>query len=752
MTGVGVERPGAREAELAREQRVVDHTYTRLDELRELARRRLAETQASTPGGTTHAARTERDAFATLYAERLAQLEQVDSRLVFGRLDTAEAGTRYVGRIGVSDESQAVLLTDWRAPAAEPFYRATAAKPDGVVRRRHLSLRGRRVVGVEDDVLDASGLDAVLGEEATLVGEGALVAALQAHRTGRMRDIVATLQAEQDRVVRAPLAGVLVVQGGPGTGKTAVALHRAAYLLYAHRDRIARSGVLVVGPNTSFLRYIEQVLPALGETGVLMATLGELYPGVRATGTERDDVAALKGDLRMVGVVAEAVRDRQRVPDTPVPLDVDGRTLRLRPQTVRAARGAARQSGRPHNLARVLFVRHVLDDLARQLADALHLTLDAETRGELLTDLRAAPDVRREVNLCWLPLTPRQLVSRLLADPGRLERAGGALTPRERGLLLRDLDAPLTPADVPLLDEAAELLGADDDAQRVQDERSRHERAREVDYAREVVAMLQADGLVSAEELADRQAVSASSLTVAERAATDREWAFGHVVVDEAQEVSDMAWRLLARRCPSRSFTVVGDVAQTGSAAGTSSWDEALDPWVQGRWRVEELTVNYRTPQAVMDVAAAVVAAAGVPVAVPSSVREGGPDAVAVQRVDDVVAALAVAGPSLVAETGEGRGAVVVPDALAVAAHKELSAALGPAAVRVPAEARDATLTVTTVREVKGLEFDVVAVLEPGDLLAQSPRGVHDLYVALTRTTRRLVVLHAGALPEGFPA
>jgi DNA helicase IV len=362
---------GVVEDELAREQAYVSRLYDRLDELRGVTERRLAEVRRAGASGT-HAARSERDAFATLYEDRLAQLRAVEDRLAFGRLDLVGGSTRYVGRIGLSDERQEQLLTDWRAPAAEPFYRATAAEPGDVVRRRHLTLRGRSVTAVEDDVLDAD----ALGEGMVVAGEGALMAALNATRTGRMRDIVATIQAEQDRVIRAPLPGVLVVQGGPGTGKTAVALHRAAYLLYAHRERISRSGVLLVGPNRAFLRYIEQVLPALGETGVVMSTPGELFPGVTARGTEPDEVAAVKGDLRMVDVVAAAVRQRQRVPDEPVPLDVDGATVVLRPRVVAAARAAARDTRRTHNEARVVFVKRVLADLVRQLAAATHTTLD----------------------------------------------------------------------------------------------------------------------------------------------------------------------------------------------------------------------------------------------------------------------------------------------------------------------------------------------------------------------------------------
>ena len=260
-----------RQDQLHEEQAAVDVRYARLDALRAQTAARLARTRRVGPSGSPQN-RSERDAFATLYEDRLAQLDAVEQRLCFGRLDLVDGAPRYIGRIGLTDTEHTSLLTDWRAPAAQAFYRATAAQPDGVVRRRHLVTRGRTVTGLEDEVLDLDVLsDADRSEDvlAGLSGEGALLAALAAGRTGRMGDIVATIQAEQDAIIRSELAGALVVQGGPGTGKTAVALHRAAYLLYAHRRTLERSGVLLLGPSRTFLRYIDQVLPSLGETGVV---------------------------------------------------------------------------------------------------------------------------------------------------------------------------------------------------------------------------------------------------------------------------------------------------------------------------------------------------------------------------------------------------------------------------------------------------------------------------------------------------
>ncbi len=804
--------------EIADEQDHVDLAYQRLDEVRELAGQRLDDVRR-TSGGTP-AARSERDAFAMLYEDRLVALRAVEDRLVFGRMDSrpgdgpgagdgsegsapGDLETLYIGRTGLSDEAQRTLLTDWRAPAVEPFYRATAAEPGRVVRRRHLSLRGRRVTALEDDVLTTD----ELGAGTVVAGGGALMAAVNAARTGQMRDIVATLQSEQDQVVRAPLNQVLVVQGGPGTGKTAVALHRAAYLLYAHRDRIARSGVLIVGPNAAFLRYIDQVLPSLGETGVVMSTLGGLYPGVRATVSDADHAARLKGEVRAAALVGAAVRLRQRIPARPVRIDVGSvgprgsRQLQLRPAAVRAARDAARATGSDHNTARVTFVKRLLGELVRQVAASSGVRredLDADSRRDIESELRESVTVRREINLLWMPLDPVQVLTDLWSRPERLAAAAALAaerrplrgqpamepwTPDELAALHRERSAPLTVDDVPLLDELAEIVGdpvsrsgADAAA------RAAAERSSRLAYAGAVIESHATDdtesldgmaaGLMDAEDLADRWDVGGSSGSVAERAAADRSWTYGHLVVDEAQELSAMAWRVLARRCPSRSMTVVGDLAQTSSAAGAGAvgggWEEALAPVLSGTtgsgldlgrpWHLAQLTVNYRTPRQVMELAGAVLAAAGVDAPVPSSVRdaETGPAAVrapAPAGGDGWLSAVADVAAIALSRRGEGTVAVVTaPErraALARALRLDPRTAEASAPPRGGGSATGA-LHVTDVAGVKGLEFDEVVLVEPGEIVAAGARGINDLYVALTRPTQRLVVVAAGALPAGL--
>ncbi|WP_231619124.1 HelD family protein [Nonomuraea sp. SBT364] len=703
---------------------------------------------------------SERDAFAEMHATRLARLWAVERGLVFGRLDHHEEGRLYIGKLGLTDDEQERLLIDWRAPVAQPFYRATPAAPMGVTRRRHLQTKGRDVVGVDDDLLD---LDALTEDDrATLNGEAALLAALDERRTGRMRDIVATIQGEQDRVIRADLNGVLVVQGGPGTGKTVVALHRAAYLLYTHRERLERRGVLVLGPNPTFLRYIEQVLPSLGETDVLLSTVGELYPGVTATARDRPEVAAVKGDARMAEVLAKAVRERQRIPREPIELNLGRNTLTVDRGMLESARNKAVRSRRPHNQARAVFVRSLLNALARQLAKKIGKGLiDDDELADLREDLRTEPVVRSALNRLWPYLTPQRLLLGLYGSAERLGEAGSVLSAGERELLRRD-GGEWTESDVPLLDEAAELLGEIDEqvlrASALQAEEElaaarraeEHEREAELAYAREVLELTGLSDVMEAERLAERQRGGGPYLTTAERAAADRGWAYGHVIVDEAQELSPMAWRTVMRRVPNRSMTIVGDIAQTGSAAGARSWKEVLDPYVAGRWRQERLTVNYRTPVELMEVAARVLATVGTSLEAPTSVREGGtpPWSAPLSALPGLVRAEAAEG---------GKIAVVTPDALlgelgeAVRGAVEGAVVVAPGAGRARgAAALDAPVAVMGVADAKGLEFDAVIVAEPGLIAAQSPRGPSDLYVALTRATQRLGVVSEGALPQAL--
>ncbi|MFC7217440.1 HelD family protein [Streptomyces polyrhachis] len=752
------------ERELHEEQEFVDRLHERVDHLRGATAEELAE--ALGPVGNAAQARLERDVRVTERSGLLAALNAVGSSLCFGRIDLAESeggGHHHIGRLGVraDDPELTPLLVDWRAPVARPFYLATGHTPMGLRRRRHLTTGGadgREVTALHDEHLDLADRERTGHEDHS--GDDVLLSALGAARTGRMGDIVRTIQAEQDRIIRAPHRGVLVVEGGPGTGKTAVALHRAAYLLYEHRELLARRAVLIVGPNPAFLGYIGEVLPALGETGVLLATQGELFPGVHATAAESDHAAQVKGRAAMADVLARALADRQRLPEPVIDIEHDGAVVELDEALVAPVREKTRALGLPHNAAREHFEGHLLNVLTEQVADRLGADpfggpnlLDASDITQIRDDLGDNPEVWSAMDELWPVLTPQGFLADYLTEPGHLSEEDAAAIRR----------APRraqewTPADVPLLDEAAELLGEDDRGRLAAEEADRLER---IAYAQGVLdasyasrtyefedkeeldgdasEVLAAHDIVDAERMAERHE-EADHRTAAERAAADRTWAFGHIIVDEAQELSPMAWRLLMRRCPTRSLTLVGDPAQTAREAGAGSWDEILAPYVDDRWEHTRLGVNYRTPAEIMEVAAAVPRVAHPDFHPPESVRSTGVRPWA-RAAADLPAALTGAVAAELPE--EGRLAVIAP--------RELHGALAPALrewlpdVRA-GEGPDLTRQVVLLdpRGAKGLEFDVVLVVEPGRYEAS------DLYVALTRATQRLGVLHSEPLPAAL--
>ena len=789
----------SREREIASEQRIVELAYSELDRQLADAKRSLAATEAGGVGGT-HQSRGERDAYAVHYTSLISSLEGVEDRLVFGRMDLSpeavaaqasastgpvtDSGRRhYVGRTGLQDAQHREVVLDWRAPLARAFYQATASNPMGLVRRRHIETRQRRVLSLEDELIDVSGLEAMPGDAgglggaenamvAGLQGEGALIAAMSAARDGRMSDIVATIQAEQDRIVTSDGTGALVVQGGPGTGKTAVALHRVAYLFYSERERLERSGVLLVGPSRTFLRYVEQVLPSLGESGVVSTTLADLVPGVHARGGEPPAVAEVKSRQVWATILRRAVRDLQRVPDSPRPIVVEGTRLQLRPEDVREAISRARRSGKPHNLARETFVLWLLERLTDQMASATHRDAsDADTRAWIREDIRTARDARREINLCWMPTTPVGLLERLWARPALLERLAPELDASDRALVERPAGAELTPADVPLIDELAELLGPSQDAQSHRARLEAQRREELVSYAAQAIeAQNLGEGMVDAEMLADRVEDSGPSLTLAERARADRTWTYGHIVVDEAQELGDMAWRALARRCPVRSFTVVGDLAQYSGPNAPRSWTDVLASLgtrartgaASTPLRQEALTVCYRTPATIMAAAEDVATALGQPPVFPvRSVRDledclvidapldagdaHGEDAwgqvlrTAVRQESDAL-------DGLVGRDG-GRIAVITPRPEQDAALLEEDPALLQALTAPGGDVLRSRLAVMSPRLSKGLEFDVVVLADPAVIGEASPG---DLYVAMTRPTRRLRVISRTPLPEGL--
>ncbi|WP_280430152.1 RNA polymerase recycling motor ATPase HelR [Nocardia brasiliensis] len=707
------------DAELAAERGYVAELYARLD-----AERARVKGQYGAALRGREVTAMEREDQVRALAKSVQRYDVADNGLCFGRLDTLTGERSYIGRIGLFDEANEFepLLLDWRAPPPRAFYVATAANPENMRRRRQFHTRGRQVVDFTDEVLGRP--------EGAERGDAALLAAVNAPRGPGMRDIVATIQAEQDEIIRHEHQGVLVIEGGPGTGKTVVALHRVAYLLYTQRERMERQGVLVVGPNPAFLDHIAHVLPSLGETNVVFTTTGDLVPGLRVTAEDGPEAARLKGSLKILDVLAAAVADCQRLPREPVLIELADATVRIDAETAEWAREEARASGLPHNEARKVFqeiVSWVLTERAIARIGKGWLTRSdkqawEQLREDLLEELATHDTFTATLDELWPIMTPESLLARLYSSHDRLRAAGADAA------LWRADGAAWTVSDVPLLDELVDLLGPDKPA----DDSAERERRQEAEYAAGVLDVmvsredmmddedhLFAQDLLYAEDLADRF-LERDTRDLAERAAADRDWTYRHVVVDEAQELSEMDWRVLMRRCPSKSFTVVGDLAQRRSAAGAMSWASMLEPYVPGRWVYRSLTVNYRTPAEIMAVAAALLAEFAPEVQAPESVRACGvPPWSRLVTDDELPAAI----DAFVREEADREGTSVV---------------IGPPGVpgAVPAS------------ETKGLEYDAVLVVAPEQILADGPRGAAELYVALTRATQRLGVLHQGPLPQ----
>ena len=790
--------------DLEDEQEFLNRAHDGLESMRGEARQMLQGVLDLGKGGTFQS-RTERDIVVRTSLARLEQLDIGDQALYFGRIDRfpdPERGTNgdtptppnrpllgesfHIGRLAVSGPDHEPLVVDWRAPVAEPFYRATGLDPQGLARRRHLAVRGRTVLGLEDEYFvdptrapgapllpvssttgtatdeeDPSG-ERLLSEGMVLGGPGALLSALGQARTGHMGDIIGTIQREQDEIIRSPLSGVLVVQGGPGTGKTAVALHRAAYLLYTHRFPLERQGVLVVGPNPLFLRYIEQVLPSLGETGVSLSTVAGLVPEVRVKGTDDPAVAKLKGDVRMVKVLGRAVRTRQRPLRHDVDVPFGAGVLRLRARTTEEIVALARRRPGTHNVRRRFVEAHVLralaDDHRSRMTRGTETLGDdgpsAEEQADLARRLRRTPQVAEALDRMWPRLSPHELLHDLFGARPLLAAAGQDILSAEAARRLyrprsRSLDeVSWTVADTALIDEARTILGPRQGGAR--SNRGRPGRAEEGN-AQEVGFWPQG--------LAASPMPTSGPFTGAE----DEVRSFGHIVVDEVQDLSPMQLRMLARRSLSGSMTVVGDIAQATGPWAPESWDDVtrhLSP--QRSTRLVELTVSYRTPAEVVAVAARVLAVAAPAIRPPRPVRQSGfsPRIIEASRAG-LASAVAQATSEEVAAVAPGRVAVLGPAVMLPELARVLTlAGLFPTDPREPSgEGLAAGLVLLPADETNGLEFDAVVVVEPAlvaavaeDVAGERPpiatlRGLRTLYVALTRPTRRLAIVHAEPLP-----
>ncbi|MGC4747316.1 HelD family protein [Micromonospora sp. DT201] len=638
--------------------------------------------------------------------QQYEELRQAREGLVFGRLDGLDGTVRHVGRIGLRNdgEDSEPLLVDWRAPAARPFYTATAVDPQGQARRRHIRTTGSTVVGVDDEPLDGT-------MTAELVGEGALLAALDQRRTGHMSTAISTLQREQDDIIRAEATGPLIVQGGPGTGKTVVALHRVAYLLFAHRN-MADQAVLLLGPSPRFLEYIAQVLPALGETAVVSATCDTLLAEIQVGRDESRLLAEIKGRALWQPALENYVTSLLPRPRE-LKLRWEGEFYVITAAAVAQAFASAVQ-GRSYHRARAAFAEQLHHLLAEVVVEQREALMDEMEEGfedilarvdksmghdqhagrtptgsdinglfsdEEIEDLRCRiaenATIARFIEAWWPTVDAETLLRDLLTDRTLLARIAPQLSPEEITAVSAE-PAPWASSDIPLLDALADLLG-------------------------------------------EVEAPQPQGEFVADRARRQRSWVYGHVVVDEAQELSEMQWHMVLRRCPSRSITAVGDIDQAEAAHRHTSWAQAVHAVFGDRWTAAELTICYRTPREVMDLTGPVLKAAGSHNAPPRAVRSAG---IAPWELTVTSAELADAAAQAVRQLRRrwqgGTVGVVAP----AGRIPELLAVLSDVAV-------------LTATQSKGLEWDATLLIDPQGIAAE-PRGWNGLYVALTRCTQEL--------------
>ncbi|MGL5406068.1 MAG: HelD family protein [Propionibacteriaceae bacterium] len=709
------------ERELAIEQAHVDRVYTQLE-----TAQRSAETLAER-GNAMHqidrsdwardeeqgTAMFERDAFSFQAAKRLAILDSEHDGLVFGRLDLTDEDIRYIGRIGVRDDDYEPLVIDWRAPASEPFYRATPSAPMGVARRRVLRCRGERVIGIEDDLMDAT----AQREDLAIVGEGALMAALSRARGSQMRDIVATIQGEQDEAIRAPYQGVTVITGGPGTGKTVVALHRAAYLLYSNRRRFEKGGVLVVGPSGVFMNYIERVLPSLGEESVALHAIGSVASDVVRHRTERidtPDAAAIKGSLAMVALLKKLVAEP--LPDSPHALRVvvKGDILSLNTAQLLRIRNDVLAS-RQVNKARKAAETAILNALWLKLPE--DIDIERDEFNELVSEQQAFTTF---MPLWWPVLTPEKVLARL-SDRECVINLGTDLTEHQIEALTTswtDLDPDAqhwSVADMALLDEIFSLLGP------APVERDDYDPTEFLEHGSDFTELVSTADMLSRHVEIDPD--------------DEGHRTYAHVLIDEAQDITPMQWRMLRRRGPQASWTIVGDPAQ-------SSWpypaetDEALHSLIgSAPNRTFHMSTNYRSPAEVFDLAGRMITRSFPQADLPRPVRATGHSPQLLQSSQKDLAQVLVNQIHQLGEQVDGTiGVIAVPSR-----HRELEEAL-TAATRNDSELAH-RVNLLTPLEVKGLEYDAAIVIDPDGIVANTQGGDRVLYVALTRPTQRLTTI-----------
>jgi len=728
-------------AEIAAEQVLVDRVYAELAKATE--RVSMVEAEGLARGRTDRTGDIrdeeitglfERDALVFTANKRRTILETQYEGLVFGRLDLgsddaetdagaahADRETRYVGRLGVRDDEYEPLVMDWRAPAAAPFYRSTPVEPMGVLRRRVLRCKGSVVIGIEDDLMVPEA-----PEDLVVVGDGALMAALTRSRGSRMRDIVATIQRHQDEAIRAPARGVTEITGGPGTGKTVVALHRAAYLLYSDRRRYEAGGILVVGPSAAYTAYIERVLPSLGEETVTLRSLGDIAAGITAERLDTPAAAAIKGSLKMRRVLARAARDV--IPDTPTQLRafVNGRAIRLDSAELDNVR---RQVLRSHQR------NHARRAATEALAEAAWAVTPADERWVFVEKFLDHMNVEAFVRQWWRPLDAREVLL-WLADPERVRRyAKGILSGADAALLRDSVQAAIdtgtwSVADIALIDDITSILGTMREPDR--EEQASYQIEELDDVTARGVSEVTTHG--TSPWAPSRTGYEVTPHTKMERLMNGRledPEEYAHVLIDEAQDISPMQWRMLGRRGRWSSWTVVGDAAQASwpdAAEARLAREQAFGSKVRSLFHMD---TNYRNAREIFAYAADVIRTEVPDADIPKAVRETGVAPI-ITSVDaaGIPAAAAAAVEELLSEV-EGSIAVITP-ARWLDSLSSLRSLTGDSSGRV---------NVVGPMSTKGLEYDATVIVDPAEIKAESPGGIRVLYVALTRAAHRMAVL-----------
>ncbi|HSO68040.1 MAG TPA: UvrD-helicase domain-containing protein [Arachnia sp.] len=712
------------EQEIALEQGHVDKVYANLSTATATAKNMAQQGREIFLTDRTNFVREEdgtalfeRDAFAYQAARRLAILDAEHDGLVFGRIDLTTEETRYIGRIGVRDEEYEPLVIDWRAPAAEPFYRATQTEPMDVIRRRVLRCRDDRVIGLEDDLLDGSA-----ESELPIFGEGALMAALSRARGRTMRDIVATIQAEQDEAIRAPYQGVTVIAGGPGTGKTVVALHRAAYLLYTNRARLEKGGVLVVGPSNVFMNYIERVLPSLGEDTVTLKAIGGIAGDVLGLTSERVDesaAATLKGSLGMLTVLRRLVRSPMIAhPEAlRVRVTVKGEVLGLGESELSRIRDQVLHNTKL-NRGRKQATDLVVNALIRKFPDDVPIE-----PAELEDRVREHPSLAMFMHAWWPALTATRVLARL-ADPAVVAEVAPELSAEEQSALVRsyawvaggdegpEIVRGWSVADIALLDELIDVLGA-----------APEDPEPEMDVFIEggdVPEVLSTTDVLRFERVVDPD--------------EDPQTTYAHILVDEGQDVTPMQWRMLRRRGPQSSWTIVGDPAQSSYPDQEETSRALADLVGRGPSRTFTLSTNYRSPSEVYALAAKVITKVFPDAELPKAVRSTGVEPRLVHATSDALHG--VLRDELIELAGQVNGTigVICPPSLIQDVQRFVMQ-------DVRLREFENRLIVVTALQAKGLEYDGVVVVSPDGIVAEAPGGARVLYVALTRATQRMVTV-----------